>query len=119
MAWDRGYYYRVRKVGGRVVREYVGTGPVAELAAQLDAIERERREMRAADWRVEKTRLDAIDADVAALIELTDLAAGAALVAAGFHQHKRQWRRKRHENGSRPDRPQGTEQDSGARPQRR
>jgi hypothetical protein len=30
MGWDRGRYYtRSRKVNGRVVREYVGTGPVA------------------------------------------------------------------------------------------
>jgi hypothetical protein len=37
MSWDRrGYYYRVRKVNGRVVREYVGAGRVAELVAQMD-----------------------------------------------------------------------------------
>ena len=54
----------------------------------------------------EKARLDALDADLAALIDLADLLAGAALLAAGFHQHKRQWRRKRHGNANRyPDRP--------------
>ena len=26
--WERGYYYRARKVNGRVRREYVGRGPV-------------------------------------------------------------------------------------------
>jgi hypothetical protein len=105
MAWERGYYYRVREVNGRVVREYVGTGRVAELAAQLDAIKREERATEAAAWRAEKARLDALDADVAALIEVTDLAAAAALLAAGFHQHKRQWRRKRHGNAGPPEYP--------------
>jgi hypothetical protein len=48
MGWERGYYYRSRKVGGRVVREHVGRGPVAELAAQLDDIRREERKAAAA-----------------------------------------------------------------------
>ena len=121
MAWERGYYYRVRKLGGRVVREYVGTGRVAELAAQLDAIERETREAEAAAWRAEKARLEALDADVDALIGVTDLAATAALLAAGYHQHKRQWRRKRRGNSSnRPDGADGSEgigEATGARPE--
>jgi hypothetical protein len=122
MAWERGYYYRVRKINGRVVREYVGAGRVAELVAQLDAIEREERAATRAAWRAEKARLEALDADVAALIDLTDLAAAAALRAAGFHQHKGQWRRKRHgthNRADRTDRPEGTGGDLAAGPQRR
>jgi hypothetical protein len=42
--WERrqrgGHYYtRSHKVYGRVVREYVGTGPLAKLAAETDAEE--------------------------------------------------------------------------------
>jgi hypothetical protein len=121
MGWERGYYYRVRKVNGRVVREYVGTGRVAHLAAHLDALDREKREAERAAWREERAQLDALDAGVAALIRLTDLAAAAALLAAGFHQHKRQWRRKRHGNASRangPDRPEGAGEGLAARPPR-
>jgi hypothetical protein len=49
MGWDKGRYYtRSRKDNGRVVREYVGAGQLAALAAQMDALEREKREAEAA-----------------------------------------------------------------------
>jgi hypothetical protein len=97
MGWDRGRYYtRSTKVNGRVVREYIGTGRAAERTAQLDALERERRRRHAGERRRHKEELSALDADLRALAELTDLAARAALLAAGYHQHKRgEWRRRR------------------------
>src|SRR5262245_39097769 len=81
MGWERGYYYRVRKVNGRVVREYVGTGRVAELVAQMDALDREDRRLEALERRQEKADLAALDADIKALMETTDLVARAALLA--------------------------------------
>ena len=96
MAWERGYYYRVRRVNGKVVREYVGTGRVAELAAKMDALERDQRRLAALTFRREKAKLTAIDNDIKALAEMTDLVARAALLAAGYHQHKRgEWRKRR------------------------
>lgn len=96
MAWQGNYYYRVRKMNGRVHREYVGTGQVAELAAQLDALEREHRQDEAQALRQEKAELAALDAEVKALAEWSDLLARAALLAAGYHQHKRgEWRKRR------------------------
>lgn len=96
MAWERGYYYRVRKVNGRVVREYFGAGKVAELAAQMDALERERRRLEALELRQAKEERLALDAELKVMTERIDLAARAALLAAGFHQHKRgEWRRRR------------------------
>jgi hypothetical protein len=84
MAWERGYYYRVRKVNGGVVREYVGTGEVAELVAQMDALERERRRLETLEQSQEKDELKALDARLKAMSERTELAARAALLAAGF-----------------------------------
>ena len=101
MAWERGYYYRVRKVNSRVVREYIGTGAVAELIAQKDALERERRQLEALEKRLEKEDLKALDDELKAVNERTDLAAHAALLAAGFHLHKRgEWRRRREQGNT-------------------
>jgi hypothetical protein len=102
MSWEtrRGqgrYYTRSRKVNGRIIREYVGTGLVAELAAQQDVearaqrlAERERLQHEAARWA----------STVALLTELSRLLDGlaaAALIAAGYHQHHRgAWRKRRH-----------------------
>jgi hypothetical protein len=96
MAWERGYYYRARKVNGRVVREYIGRGEVAELIARLDALERERRHLDALALRHEQAELAALEADLGALAETTDLVARAALLAAGYHRHHRgDWRKRR------------------------
>ena len=47
MAWERRghatYYYRPRRVGGRVVRDYLGSGPQAQLAADLIVEVRDRK----------------------------------------------------------------------------
>jgi hypothetical protein len=97
MGWDKGRYYtRSKKVNGRVVREYIGTGRVAELAAEIDALQREERQLESLARREEKAELTALDTTFEALTEMTDLVARAALLAAGYHQHKRgEWRKKR------------------------
>ena len=78
MAWERGYYYRVRRENGRVVREYVGSGQLAELMAKLDTLDRkkgcEERRLEAEALRNEKAEMDALDANLESLIEITDLA---------------------------------------------
>ena len=84
---------RSRKVNGRVVREYVGKGLVGQLAAQTDALERDRRSIakyRAMVARVEAERMDEY---LRAVARLADLLVRASLVAAGCHQHHRGERR--------------------------
>jgi hypothetical protein len=97
MGWERGRYYtRSKKVNGRVVREYVGTGQLAALVAQMDALERRKREVERDALRAERAEVEALDAPLEELDDLAELLARAALVAAGFHQHKRgEWRRRR------------------------
>ena len=101
MGWekrDRGglYYTRTRKVGGRVVREYLGGGILGHTAALQDAQERKRREEEAALWKDERDRLEALVVSVEDLCEAAEILYRAALLAAGFRRHQRgEWRRKR------------------------
>ena len=86
MGWERGRYYtRSKRVGGRVVREYVGSGAMAVLAARMDLVEQEQRRAKAAAWRKEREKLTAIDNELAAMCNVADLCARAALLAAGYH----------------------------------
>jgi hypothetical protein len=97
MGWDKGRYYtRSKKVNGRVLREYVGTGRVALLVAQMDALERQQREAERAVDQAKRAELDAIDATLNELNQLAEVVTRAALVAAGYRQHKRsEWRKQR------------------------
>ncbi|HEY1376399.1 MAG TPA: hypothetical protein VGF55_06370 [Gemmataceae bacterium] len=97
MGWDKGRYYsRSKKVNGQVVREYIGGGRVGELVAQMDALERERREVDAAARQAEKNELNDLAATVAAAFDRAELVARAALLAAGYRRHKRgEWRKRR------------------------
>ena len=103
MGWEsrgtcRGRFYtRSKKVGGRVVREYVGTGPVAEIAAAADALRRSDQRAAAEARRVEQDRWAEAAAPLKELSRAADLLARAALLAAGYHRHSRStWRRRRH-----------------------
>ena len=101
MAWESrkgqgAYYTRSRRIGGRVVREYIGTGSFAEGIALLDELERRDRQAQADARREERAELDALDAKVVELDDFADLLAHAVLVGAGYHQHNRgQWRKRR------------------------
>lgn len=97
MGWDKGKYYtRSRKVDGRVVREYVGSGRLAAVSAERDARGREQRRNETQAVRQEMNCLDELDGELRALAETAEVIARAALVVAGFRQHKRgEWRKRR------------------------
>jgi hypothetical protein len=100
MAWkqrgSRFYYYRNKKINGRVITEYLGVGMLAELAAQLDGIERITRETKAKALRKVKAEQDAIDQQIDELGEQVRACIEAELLSRGYRQHKRgEWRKKR------------------------
>jgi hypothetical protein len=88
MAWERrgdgrSYFYRPRRVGGRVVRDYFGYGPVGQLAADLIAEARDRRAALAQARKVELARLDELDGAVDRLDRACELMFEATLTAGG------------------------------------
>ncbi len=101
MAWEtrkRGgaYYYRARRVGGRVVKEYLGTGPLGELAALLTEEDRAERLAKAQADRRRRAELDDVAQQVGEVCQAVDDVAAAWLTLAGYHRHDRgAWRKRR------------------------
>ncbi len=100
MGWEtrsgRRYYYRARKVDGRVVKDYMGAGPRAEIAALQDTWARQDRAAAARVRRAERTWLEAIDGELTAVDHAIEALARTSLVLAGYHRHRRgAWRRRR------------------------
>jgi hypothetical protein len=104
MGWEkRGghlYYYRKERDGPRVRSVYVGTGETAALISRLEGLRREEAETEREDHRRELAKLEQQDATIDEACRLINMVAEAALIAAGYHTHKRQWRRRRHVNRS-------------------
>ena len=102
MAWEkrkRGgrYYTRSRRSpeDRRVLREYVGSGPLAEIVAEEDRTKRELAEAARKREKTELERLEALIAPVEELSEAAEILAHAHLIAAGYHRHKGEYRRAR------------------------
>ncbi len=101
MAWEtrqRGgrYYTRSKKVNGRVIREYVGTGLVGERAAAADERERAQRQAQQAAWQADQERIESAIAPLEEFCDAVETLAQASLLLAGYHRHHRgEWRRKR------------------------
>lgn len=87
----RTYYYTSERVGGRVVKRYWGGGPAAPAMATLDRLAREER----LDATAAVARRRKRNAKLRGWLEGVARAVGAALTTAGWHQHKREWRKKR------------------------
>lgn len=103
MSWEqRGanqYYYRKERNGSHVKSVYVGRGEVAHFIAEIQSssatFEGAARRLRTPEIK----RLDSADAVLDRAIGLIRLITEATFLTAGFHTHKRQWRKKR--NGKR------------------
>lgn len=108
----RVYYYRSRRVNGRVRREYAGAAEAALMYAKWDQIDRDRRDFEAWERATHRRRTDeALDAG-ARFDRLAERVFRAAMFLTGHCQHKRgEWRRARGVT------PMATANDLGARPQ--
>lgn len=99
MSWEsrngRGRYYtRSRRVKGRVVREYIGCGPVAEAAAEGDLEQRQKLQAEQSEFKALRDQDQEMDDLVSSFGSVSEQLAKAALLLAGFRQHKLgEWRR--------------------------
>ena len=99
MSWEtRGskqYYYRRRKVNGRVIGEYVGSGYLGEFVAQADEHERQEAQQKRQAWQATVDAEKQLDGLIDEVTEAMNVYADALMLATGHHQHKRQWRKQR------------------------
>ena len=97
MGFDRrGYYYRSVRDGDRVLRVYLGNGPVAQLAALMVQERRSGRRALSLAWQAREAALAGPEDRLRELDELAERMTRATLLAAGYHRHDRGlWRRRR------------------------
>lgn len=94
------YYTRTHRRDGRRIREYVGSGALAALLAQIDAQAREEQALDAEIAAEEQSERDAFYARLFGPLDVLEAASSVlvrqALEAAGYRQHDRgEWRRPR------------------------
>lgn len=99
MSWEtRGsatkYFTRSIRVGGRVVREYYGRGPLADIIAYEFARESDRLG-RSKRWQEHRAYLAENDKLLIKFCDLADLLLRASLLAVGYHSHRGAWRRRK------------------------
>ncbi len=97
MAWEnrngRLYYYRKRRVGRRVVSEYLGTGEFTQLLLDMEETDRNRARAKRQAEQLEIAKWLALDQETNWALDMCSDLVSAALLLAGFHTHKGQWRR--------------------------
>jgi hypothetical protein len=101
MGWEyrgnRLYYYHKKRIGQRVVSEYVGAGASGYLVAMLDNEDRLEREYNSAQLKKQHSEIKKMNQDVDQLTRTINAFVRAVFLTSGFHPHKGQWRQIRHE----------------------
>ncbi len=99
MGWEqRGnnrYYYRKERDGSRVKSIYVGRGEIAHMVSDLQTSSTLFEKAIGIAHPSELEQAKEQDAKIEQACQLIDVITQASLLAAGFHQHKRQWRKRR------------------------
>jgi hypothetical protein len=98
MSWEcrgnRRYYYRSRRQGDRVIKQYVGADLLANQLAQEDELRHSKEQERRLAEQAERERLDLLDAPVRDLWKTVDCMVNAAMLLAGYRRHHRgEWRK--------------------------
>src|SRR5262245_24100004 len=99
MGWKtingRRYFYKSERAGGRVKSTYFGAGESGLLISLLLLEDRAEREAERDQRRAEREEYESEEKAVAEWFDDVQAVADAAMVRAGYHKRKGQWRRKR------------------------
>lgn len=99
MAWEtRGnnsYLYQKTRIGGKVKSVYVGRGEIAVLVDRCEQRTRKLKKLESEKRKSERRKAEIIDEKLDRLSEINQTLVDALFLINGFHQHKRQWRKKR------------------------
>jgi hypothetical protein len=102
MAWEKrfnkSYYYHKIKLNGKVLSLYAGTGATAERFARAVENLRTRmairRQIEKKRRQAQRTRFDAEERPLVDFFNQVDVEFTEAMRAAGWYQHRRQWRKR-------------------------
>lgn len=101
MGWEprsgRLYFYRKLRVGKRVVSQYWGKGPDAEVVSGTPWRDPLGRTIARENEQAEQMELEALESRVAALHDRVALLLELTMRTSGFREHRGQWRRTRRE----------------------
>lgn len=89
------FYYEKKREGKRVVSVYAGCGQIAELNHQVAQIYNTAKAQNQAEFERQRRQMEGISENLDYLLCEVFKLADASLIAAGYHQHKRQWRKRR------------------------
>ena len=89
------YYYRKKRVGKRVISEYIGKGEFADYLSEFAKYNRIRQRIEAQKTWETREKLEQIDREIDEIGEVNRNLVDMLFLINGYHQHKRQWRKKR------------------------
>ncbi len=89
------YYYTSHRIGERVVKEYHGSGWNVFLMARVDEGNRVLRKIDRDTDRLRSAKRQRVNAKLRKWLAGIDATVADAMLANGWHQHNREWRRKR------------------------
>ena len=94
MAWEtrrgRQYYYRKKRVGTKVVSEYVGTGQYGQFMELMDLISRQEREEELRQFRDLVTE----EKHLAQEFRQSQMKAAQAAESVGIYRRRGEWRKR-------------------------
>ncbi len=101
MSWEtrngQRYYYRKKRINGRVCSEYWGRGPEADFIEEMHSCDPIERQIQNEVEGRQKTAEEALMNDLIDLDRQISALLHSELLAVGFLQHRGQWRKRRHE----------------------